>query len=631
MGTPDPNQTSPSREELQEQFATWEKDVVKILARSSRKEPSELPTDAWRKLIHTTPEGLEVNPLYTRLDEGDEQAAPGQFPFVRGGSQAGRPDSGWFVAEQFSAGDDAKAANETLLGALEQGTSALWLDASAGDIPALLKGVYLELTPLIVDSAAISATTEAVYQAVESAATDGKLTGERSDVRINVAAAPFTDALAESEDGISPDTAAALAEIAAGRPESVRSLLADGSVAHELGATDAQELGIAVAAAVENVRAAVAGGLSVEDAVSQVWFRFAATPDQFATIAKMRAARALWARVAQVLECPTAGDAPQHAVTSLAASTRRDPYVNMLRTTVAAFAAGIGGATYVTVRPFDAALGELAGTSRSFVRRMARNTQLLLLEESHLGHVIDPAGGSWYVEAYTSELAEAGWSYFQKLEAAGGLGSALDTVREDLAAARADRDQVVAKRKHPLTGLSEFPNLAEKPLPAEQRDIDRYSYGEAFEKLRDRSDAFLESTGQRPTVALAGLGLPAERSARTTFVVNLLAAGGIDVVDLEVSQTSEYQGAFEGHLASDVNKAQQSPVALLVGTDKRYAENGGEAVAALRSAGAEKVLVAGAAKAFGEASGDQAADEFLAMGIDAVAALTGLAAQLGVK
>lgn len=631
MGTPDPNQKSPTREELHEQFATWEKDVVKVLARSSRKEASELPTDAWRQLIHTTSEGLEVNPLYTRLDETEEQSAPGQFPFVRGGSQAGRPDSGWFVAEQFGAGDDAKAANETLLGALEQGTSALWLTASAGDIPALLKGVYLELAPLLVDSPAITATTEAVYEAVDAAATAGKLTGERSDVRIHLGASPFTDALAASEHAISPHTAAALAAAAAARPELVRALLADGSVAHELGATDAQELGIAVAAAVENVRAAVAGGMSEEEALAQVWFRFAATPDQFATIAKLRAARALWARVAQVLGFPATGDAPQHAVTSLAASTRRDPYVNMLRTTVAAFAAGIGGATYVTVRPFDAALGELAGTSRSFVRRMARNTQLLLLEESHLGHVIDPAGGSWYVESYTAELAAAGWSYFQRLESAGGLGAALDTVREDLAAARAARDEAVAKRRHPLTGLSEFPNLAEKPLPAAQRDIDRYSYGEAFEKLRDRSDAFLETTGQRPSVALAGLGLPAERSARTTFVVNLLAAGGIDVVDLDVAQTSEYQGAFDTYLASDVNQAQQNPVALLVGTDKRYGESGGEAVAALRAAGAKQVLVAGAAKAFGEVSGDQAADEFLAMGIDAVAALTGLAEQLGVK
>lgn len=645
MGNSDPQQTQLDQAELDElgqQFATWEQDVVKVLARSSKKDPADLPTDAWRTLIHTTAEGLEVRPLYTRLDELPEQPAPGAFPFVRGGSPVGRPDSGWFVTEQFTTeqatgapagADPAAALNDAVLSALEQGTSALWLHVPAAQLSPILKGVYLDLAPLLVDVPAADATIPAaVWDLCDAADGAGQLSGPRSDIALRFAVAPLTEALTAGASSADTSAAIAIATEAAARSESVRSLLADGSAAHELGATDAQELGIALAAAVDYVRAAEAAGMPVAAALGQIWFRLAATPDQFGTMAKMRAARQLFARVAQVLDHPDAGDAPQHAVTSLAAMTRRDPYVNMLRTTVAAFAAGIGGATYVTVRPFDATLpGGLASASRSFVRRMARNTQLLLLEESHLGHVVDPAGGSWYVEARTAELARLAWDYFQQLEAAGGLGATLETVLADLARSRENRDGAVAKRTQPLTGLSEFPNLAEAALPASQRGLDRYSYGAAFEALRDRSDAFLDAHGVRPHVALAGLGLPAERSARTTFAANLLAAGGIELVDLEVSAPDEYAAALTAHMSSAAGTAQASTIVLLCGTDKRYADNGGQAVAALRDAGAHSVLVAGAAKAFGDVGEAETADSYLTIGIDAVAALSGVAEQLGVK
>lgn len=617
---------------LGEGFSAWEKDVVKVLAKSSRTEPGDMPADAWRSLVYTTPDGIDVNPLYTGLDETPEPPAPGQFPFIRGGKREGLPDGAWHVTEHFAAAGDAKTTNELILDSLGHGTSALSLDSAAEELQPLLEGVYLELAPLIVDAGAHTpATARALFSLIDSVAESDELTGARADIKVLVACAPGTAEIF-GEDTASTDDALGVAHVAAERSESIRTQLADGSAAHENGATDAQELGIALAAAVESVRHLVSSGLSTTQALAQVWFRLAATPDQFATIVKMRAGRALWSRVCQVLGEPDAGDAPQYAVTSLAASTRRDPYVNMLRSTIAAFAAGVGGAEYVRVNTFDAALdGGLEGTSRSFARRMARNTQLLLIEESHLGHVVDPAGGSWYVESRTSALSDAAWSYFQRIETAGGLSAAAAQISSDLAATRQERAAVVANRQQPLTGLSEFPNLGEKPLPANQRGPQRYFYGESFESLRDRSDDFLDATGHRPTVAFFGLGKIAERSSRNTFVVNLFAAGGIDALDLSVTEVGEYSDAAERFTSDGPGTAQRAFIAVLCGSDKRYSESGPGAVAALRAAGADKVLVAGSPKAFTDAEGQAAPDEFVSMGIDVIATMSAVASQLGVK
>ncbi|MGV0554819.1 methylmalonyl-CoA mutase family protein, partial [Mycobacterium kansasii] len=174
------------------------------------------------------------------------------------------------------------------------------------------------------------------------------------------------------------------------------------------------ELAAGVAAAVSYLRVLTEAGMPIGQALRQISFRFAADDDQFMTIAKFRAARNLWARVAEVVGDPDAGAAVIHAETSLPMMTQRDPWVNMLRCTLAAFGAGVGGADSLLVFPFDVAIdGGFPGTATSFARRIARNTQLLLLEESHVGRVLDPAGGSWFVEDLTARLAEQAWQHFQ--------------------------------------------------------------------------------------------------------------------------------------------------------------------------------------------------------------------------
>ncbi|KAA0920094.1 methylmalonyl-CoA mutase [Dietzia sp. ANT_WB102] len=581
-----------------------------------------MPEDAWRALVATTRDGIDINPLYTREDEIAERPAPGQFPFVRGGDRSGLPESGWHVSSRVEVAGEVSEANTEILDLLNQGVSALWLTAGATDLAAVLKDVYLDLAPVTFDSGAdLTEVAEAFLALLDERRSAGDGVTNRAAVIADLGASPVTSAYAGA-DSIGLDAAVRLAARVSEREETIRTFVADGTVFHADGAGDAQELAYSVAAGLEYVRALISAGLSAEAALGQVSFRLAATDDQFASIAKFRAGRLIWARVAELLGAPEAGGAPQHAVTSSAMMSRRDPWVNMLRTTLAAFGAGVGGATTVTVLPFDASVpGGLENTSRAFAARIARNTQLLLLEESHLGHVVDPAGGSWYVESLTDSLADAAWSALQTIEAEGGLIAAIEagTVAEAIARVRQARDADIAHRTAPITGVSEFPNLDEQALDASRRGGDTYRYGRAFEDLRDRSDAHLEATGARPTILIAGLGPQAETTPRVTFVANLLAAGGIEARNPGVTEAGQYAGAAEGE-----------QIAVLCGADKRYATEGADAVRALRDAGMSKVYLAGNEKGFPADATDRP-DGYLALGMDAVTALTTLLDQLEVK
>ncbi|WP_324274301.1 methylmalonyl-CoA mutase family protein [Blastococcus brunescens] len=359
----------------------------------------------------------------------------------------------------------------------------------------------------------------------------------------------------------------------------------DATVFHDAGASVVEEIGCSLAAGVAYLRALTEGGLSVDEAFGQLEFRYGATADQFTTIAALRAARRLWDRVGEVSgAAPEARAQRQHAVTSSVMTTRRDPWVNMLRTTVACFAAGVGGADVVTVQPFDAALG----LPDAFSRRIARNTQNLLVEEGHLARVLDPAGGSWYVESLTDSLARAAWDWFTEIERAGGLVAALDSglVGDQIAAAWDARARRLATRRDALTGVSEFPNLAEK-LPvrepyawaAPSGGLPRVRAAQEFEALRDAADAASQSEGaDRPAVFLATIGPIARHTARATFAGNLFQAGGLE--------TPTGDGA-EGFADAGTT------VACICGTDKDYASDAACLAKELKAAGATQVWLAG--------------------------------------
>ncbi|MBF6331262.1 methylmalonyl-CoA mutase small subunit [Nocardia transvalensis] len=604
-------------------YAAWRKGVAGVLAKSRKVEVAELGDEPEQLLAVSTYDGLTVAPLYTRRDELPEPPLPGHFPFVRGNDATRDVHRGWFVSARFG-GRDAAEVNREIMAGLENGVSALWLAVGDHGVPVAelgtaLRGLLFDLAPLTLDAGPDAGAAAAQLFSI----LDGYQADQRGEIRIGLGAAPLTSRFDGTVD-IDLDETVTLVRHAVERPESVRAIVVCGTVFHDAGASDAQELGAAIAAGLEYLRVLTEAGIDAPTALSQLSFRFAATDDQFETIAKFRAARRLWARIAHELGAPDRGNAPQHAVTSEAMVTQRDPWVNMLRTTLAAFGAGVGGADLVTVQPFDSALppGEL-GVSQAFSNRMARNTQLLLLEESHLGFVQDPGAGSWYIESLTDALAGKAWEFMQEIERAGGYRAALDSglLRDRIAETRARRESDVAHRKTAVTGVNEFPNLAEEPLSEAARVPSSIArYGSAFEQLRNRSDAYLAAHGSRPYALLVPLGPVAEHNVRVTFAANLLASGGIQTTN---------PGVLEIGAIADAVTASGASMAVLCGSDARYGAEAGAAVEQLRAAGVATVLLAGPEKAVAELAGTQRPDGFLTARMDAVAALSGLLEKLG--
>lgn len=601
----------------------WRAAVAGVLAKSRRTDPADLGAQPEQLLDSATYEGFPIRPLYTILDSQPEPPLPGRWPFIRGGDATRDVKAGWKVAETFPLPGQASAGegNGTVLGALTEGTSALVLRVGGSDgVPAahldqLLEGVFLELVPIVLDAGdEFAAASRAVLSLLGGLDAD-----RRGRLSVDLGADPLTAPLS-GRSAPSVDEVLSTADEARGHGAGVRSVTVDGPAFHDLGASASWELGAAVAAGVAYLRLLTDHGLTAADALRQISFRFAADDDQFMSIAKLRAARQLWARVAEVVGAPEAGAATLHAVTSRPMMTQRDPWVNMLRTTLAAFAAGVGGADTVGVHTFDSAIpGGLPGTATTFARRMARNTQLLLLEESHVGRVLDPAGGSWFVEDLTRALADQAWAHVREIEARGGFEAAREHVRSRIDEVREARLADVAHRRTAVTGVSEFPNLAEAPLPRTDADAAVLRYGADFEALRNRSDGHLAAHGARPTVLLLPLGPLAEHNVRTTFAANLLAAGGIEAVN-----PGPLDAAGVDRAVADAGGA---TAAVICGTNARYAEEAADVVRAARAAGVAHVYLAGPEKAIGDAG--ERPDDYLTATIDAVAALSTLLTRLG--
>jgi methylmalonyl-CoA mutase len=383
---------------------------------------------------------------------------------------------------------------------------------------------------------------------------------------------------------------------------------------HDAGGGEAQELAAALALGVHYLRALEARGAALEDAFRAVSFIAPVDADQFMGIVKLRALRKLWERVALWSEA-SPQPAVIHAETSWRMLTRRDPHVNILRNTIAAFAAGVGGSDSVTVLPFTQALG----LPEAQARRLARNTSIVLMEEASLWRVADPAAGSGGVEALTDALCAKAWELFQEIEGEGGIlvSLVLGKLQARIAAVASARMAAVATRREPLTGVSEFADLGEvapdvspvkprksKPLKARAKatsgsdtpaviaaflagasrtdaappvtgelkaaPLPGRRMAEPFEALRDRADAALKRKKRRPAVTLATLGELAGHGARLQFMRNLFAAGGIACATVACPVQDE-SGAL----------------VCLVGSDAAYAANGARFARALKAKGRE--------------------------------------------
>ena len=587
----------------------WERAAADVLRKSGRMKADDPPARVWEKLTRITLDGIEVAPLGTpELVAGvPEAGVPGQAPYTRG-TALSRPEEGWDVRAHLADPDAEQSARDAITD-LENGVTSLWLALGPGgialaDLPTVLRDVLLDLAPVVLDCPTDPVgAARALLQVLDDRGLDPadgtSLGGDPVSGGLRGHAADVEQVVVE------------LAEQA--RERGVLALTVDGTAVHDLGATDAQELGYTMALGAAYLRILTdRAGLDVATAASLLEFRYAATDEQFLTIAKFRAARRMWHRVLELSGAAEATGQRQHAVTSRPMMTRYDPWVNMLRTTVAAFAAGVGGAGSVTVLPYDSALG----LPDTLARRNARNTSSLLVSESHVARVTDPGGGSYAIERLTDDLAHAGWAQLQEIEGEGGVVASLADeegllcrIREQAVAAR---ERQVATRRRPVTGVSEFPNLGEElpqrtPWPEGALRVERY--GASYEAMRDAPPA-------RP-VFLATMGPVAQHTARATFAANLLGAGGVDTV---------VAGATEG--PADLVKAFEetdTTVVCLAGTDKAYAEWGKDALEALRGAGATYLVLAGRP---GESTVD-GVDDSCATGVDALAFLGRVREELG--
>ncbi|MET0528700.1 MAG: methylmalonyl-CoA mutase family protein [Microvirga sp.] len=589
--------------------------------------------DFQRKLVGRTHDGIEIQPLY---------------PKAEGAGLIAREEAGrWRISQRADHPEPAKA-NELALLDLENGADALTLvtrkaPASRGfgvridsldDLDRTLSGVMLDLIHLRLDAGGHGRQMAALILALAERR-GHKLSDLSLDLGLDpIGAMASMGKMSASWDAMAQRMGDTLSDLTA-RGFKGRAFLADGRAYHEAGASEAQELAAVLATALSYLRALEARGQSLEAARDALSFLLVADADELLTVAKFRALRRLLAKVEQAC-----GLDPRpirlHAETAWRMTTRRDPWVNLLRTTVATFSAGIGGADAITVLPFTAALG----LPDAFARRLARNTQLILLEESNLWRVADPAAGSGGFEALTDALCEKAWSLFQEIEREGGILESLrsNALQARIASVRAAREKAVATRKEPITGTSEFPNIhegdvsvlmaaplvqesaapvpqkttpqaaetsfaavvqmasggatmaqlvgtASGPAPVAVDPLPSTRVAEAFERLRDLSDTYLARTGSRPKVFLANLGPVSAFTARATFAKNFFETGGIEAITNE--GFSDQDKLKQAYLDS---KAQLS---CICSSDEIYETHAVDAAKTLKDSGSPAVYLAG--------------------------------------
>lgn len=664
-----------------------------------------------KRMFTRTYEGITLRPIYRREDwpaEGDPSGFPGAVPMTRGSRAAGNRVADWDVRQCYSHPDLDKA-NEIILNDLARGVSSLHLHLdtaarsgrdvdgdpvgsgvdglmvySLDDLDRLLTGVQLDLAPVALKAGAAFLPAAALLMAL----------WHRRRVKPEAAlgafgADPIGTLAATGTLPMSLDEAlllmARLAKHTAAAYPKVLAVEVNTTPWHNAGCTETQDLAIAMATAVAYVKAMLNAGMTADAACQQILFTLSVPADQFLGIAKLRAARKMWARVAEAFGASEPARAMRlHAVSAMRMMTKRDPWVNILRGTVACFSAAVAGAETITVHPFTAALGP----DNELSRRVARNTHVILAEETNLSKVIDPPGGSWYVEVRTDEIAKVAWGEFQAIEKEGGIATALEqgSLADRIAAVWAQRAKNIATRRDPITGVSEFPNIQEAPLNLEVFDLEAlrrraterlnalrasakatdagalreagehvveravelaqggatigtlaaalagtaicvrplpsHRLAEEFEALRDAVDAFVAAGGAQPTIFLANLGTIAQHTARATFSKNFFETAGIRALTNEGFQDAE--------ACAQAFKDSGAKVAILCSADPIYEQMATTVAAALKAAGCDYLFLAGNPGDKRETYMAAGIDDFIFLGCNVLDATRKTLARLGV-
>ncbi len=675
-----------------------------------------------KKLVTHTYEGINIQPVYSSADydgSSDPSGLPGMPDQTRGSELIGNAICGWDVRQEHLHPDPA-ANNKPILTDLERGVTSIHLRADVAsrqghdasnakaaefvgrdgimlyrlaDYDAALQGVYLDLAGLGLEAGA------AFVPAAAAIASLWKRRGIANDkARASFNADPLAVLARDGELPMSlEDALAAMAELAkwtsANYPKATSIRVGTGPL-HHAGATAAQDIAFSMATGVCYMRAMIDRGMDINAAAKQLMFAYSVGTNCFLAISKLRAARKLWYRVLEASGADVSAQAhtgmTMQVRTSKRVMTQRDPWVNMLRNTATVFAGGIAGANIIIAEPFDSA----QGLPSDFGRRIARNTQIILQEESNLTRVIDPAGGCWFIESLTNELAEKAWAIFQEIEKMGGMAEALTSgwVASQIDSAFDARLKNIATRKDPITGVSEFPNVFEKKVetpkpkldelassaksqlakagrvggkmaidgsmmeasveaagndatlssifaaifegsePATMTPIAPHPYAAPFETLRDASDNYLAMTGQRPKVFLANIGPVAHFTARAGYAKNFFEAGGFEVV----SDGSGYQGADRDDAQGAADKAaaafadSEANIAVICSSDVIYPNYVPVVTKTLKQRGARTVILAGAPGENEQAFREAGVDRFIFIKCDVLGILQELLKEEGV-
>jgi len=668
----------------------WKEEVVRLLKGA----PFE------KKMFTATYEGITLKPIYTAEDTKDlpfQDTLPGEWPYLRGTEALGKRLNGWLIAQELPFADP-KDFNEALRQDLERGQNAVtilldnagyWgLDADQAetemvgrhgtsisvfaDAVQALDGVDPTIPTMVIGGAGSVPAAALVVAALKSKGADltnANLTLGNDPLGFLAANGQLPMSVDEAFDGL-----ASLTNWAIGSAPKIKTLVACGFPYFESGANSVQQLAFTLSSAVSVLRAMEARGISIENAASRIVFRLKVGGQFFMEIAKLRAMRVLWAQAARA--CGASDEAAKICLQTKNGrlnKTQFDPYVNILRGTTEAFAAIVGGADSLHIGAYDEVLG---GQPSNLGRRIARNTQIVLREESKLDHVVDLAGGSWAVETLTHQLMTAAWKLFQEVEAMGGLQKALETgfVQKVIGEVAGARRKAVAARTDVIVGTNQYPNALE--AEPETRKIDHsalkamqgakavaarkglvkskdfaalvdaapkstlgelskalgrsggikveplsaFRTTEAFETLRK---AMIRARHGKTDVFLANLGPVGAYMPRLDFTRGFFQVGGFSVDDKSWFKTPE--DAAKAAIASG------APIIVVVGLDDTYVEQVPALAKAIKASGSsKKVLVAGLLKEHADAFKASGVDDFIHIKSDAQAVLSGLAKSLEV-
>ena len=548
-----------------------------------------------KKLVWRTNEGFDVQPMYRAEDIENfttTSSLPGQFPYIRGT----RTNNDWLTRQEIVSNDPVEA-NKQALEAISKGVNSIGFtvaDPTTETIKTLIEGIDIDKIEINFKSCPCSAL-ELATALVAVLKELGKTESFRGSINYN----PFRKALKHGKDidaATIADNAKAIIATVKDIP-ALRVLAVESDMLNNAGAYIFQELGYALAWGAQYLTLLTEAGISIDEVASRIKFNMGISSNYFMEIAKFRAARMLWAEIVKQYEpsCCCAAKMVAHATTSRFNMTIFDAHVNLLRSQTEAMSAALAGVDSITVTPFDVTYK----APDSFSERIARNQQFLLKEESHLDKVVDPAGGSYYVETLTVSIAKEAWKLFLSVIEEGGFLAQINEgkVQQTIKETSAKRHTDMARRKEILLGTNQYPNFnetaaakiendgkcccckqsesvnADKALPTERMASD-------FEQLRLAT----ERSANRPKVFMLTIGNLAMRLARAQFSSNFFGCAGYEIIDNIGFSTID-----EG-LAAAAEK--NADIIVLCSSDDEYATLAPEAFQKL--AGKAEFVVAGA-------------------------------------